>query len=331
MSPESVPSPTSSYHQTVHNVRPKKTLFPPQQKPPVATSSSNEHVIVSPSLILTPPAGTDFTSPRLAPFSLGMEEWMFGGSSVDHVDQHDSSTHQHLITDSPNLLSSQEKLNSSQPLTVLVDSKEISNPQIVALLRHKHHLKVVICQLGYVNYVVSNRTALQRVMVSDLCTTAGVRKAAVELGKVKEMYTRIYVLVEKDSEKKSDPSNVKMGYFYRAIVQLSQADVTLLFSQSLEETAILINKVTVSEHSSGYSIDVPVEMDSMKQKVHQLLFTQPHMNYTIALSLCHHYDTLHDIINCSPEEMQTKIPFISLTRAEEICCYFKRKFNKDLT
>ena len=35
----------------------------------------------------------------------------------------------------------------------------------------------------------------------------------------------------------------------------------------LEETAILINKVTASEHSSGYGIDVPVEMDSMKQKV----------------------------------------------------------------
>ena len=43
-------------------------------------------------------------------------------------------------------------------------------------------------------------------VVVDLCTTAGVRKVAAELGKVKEMYTRIYVLVEKDSEKKSDPS-----------------------------------------------------------------------------------------------------------------------------
>ena len=38
----------------------------------------------------------------------------------------------------------------------------------------------------------------------------------------------------------------------------------------LEETAILINRVTVSEHSSGYGIDVPVEMDSMKQKVFTL-------------------------------------------------------------
>ena len=43
-------------------------------------------------------------------------------------------------------------------------------------------------------------------IVVDLCSTAGVRKVAAELGKVKEMYARIYVLVEKDSEKKSDPS-----------------------------------------------------------------------------------------------------------------------------
>lgn len=42
--------------------------------------------------------------------------------------------------------------------------------------------------------------------VVDLCTTASVRKAAIELGKVKEMYEKIYVIVEKDGEKKSDPS-----------------------------------------------------------------------------------------------------------------------------
>lgn len=44
------------------------------------------------------------------------------------------------------------------------------------------------------------------IVVADLCTTAGVRKVATELGKVKEMFERVYVLVEKDSGKKSDPS-----------------------------------------------------------------------------------------------------------------------------
>ena len=39
----------------------------------------------------------------------------------------------------------------------------------------------------------------------ELCTPTGMRKAAMELGKVKEMYERVYVLVEKD-HKKSDPS-----------------------------------------------------------------------------------------------------------------------------
>ena len=35
----------------------------------------------------------------------------------------------------------------------------------------------------------------------------------------------------------------------------------------LEETAVLISKVAASECSSGFGIDVPVEMDSMKQNV----------------------------------------------------------------
>ena len=49
---ESVVSPTSSHHQTVRDVLSKKTLFSPQKKPPVADSSS-EHIIVSPSLIVS--------------------------------------------------------------------------------------------------------------------------------------------------------------------------------------------------------------------------------------------------------------------------------------
>ena len=36
----------------------------------------------------------------------------------------------------------------------------------------------------------------------------------------------------------------------------------------LEETAVLISKVAASERSRGFCIDVPVEMDSMKQKVY---------------------------------------------------------------
>ena len=38
----------------------------------------------------------------------------------------------------------------------------------------------------------------------DLCTTTSVRKAATELHKVKEMFDKVYMLVEKD--KKSDSS-----------------------------------------------------------------------------------------------------------------------------
>ena len=60
---------------------------------------------------------------------------MSSGSSVDCLDQHGSSRQQIVISDSPKLLlSSQERLNSSQSLTVLVDSKEISNPQVCIIL-----------------------------------------------------------------------------------------------------------------------------------------------------------------------------------------------------
>ena len=56
MSPESVPSPTSSHHQTMSDVAPKRTLFSAQKKPPMATSDSsshNKHIVVSPSLIVS--------------------------------------------------------------------------------------------------------------------------------------------------------------------------------------------------------------------------------------------------------------------------------------
>ena len=52
--------------------------------------------------------------------------------------------------------------------------------------------------------LISNDIVL--LVVVDLCTTAGTRKAAMELSKVKEMYKTVCVLVEKDNDKKSDPS-----------------------------------------------------------------------------------------------------------------------------
>ena len=59
-----------------------------------------------------------------------------GGSSVDHLDQHGESRGQnggsrgqHPVNHSPKL-TTQEQQNSSQHLTVLVDSKEIANPQV---------------------------------------------------------------------------------------------------------------------------------------------------------------------------------------------------------
>ena len=61
-------------------------------------------------------------------------------------------------------------------------------------------------------------------VVVDLCMTAGVRKLATELGKVKEMYGRVYVLVEKDN-KRTDPSkyahlNVNSTVMYEVRITL---------------------------------------------------------------------------------------------------------------
>jgi len=116
--------------------------------------------------------------------------------------EHHKCNSSHNNSSATNKASSLHKSpDCSQSLTVLVNSKQISNPQVcvyvhvcllvcsahallwdishdllycphiislqvVNLLRQKHHLKVEVCPLGYANYVVSNRMALQRVTVS---------------------------------------------------------------------------------------------------------------------------------------------------------------------
>lgn len=56
---------------------------------------------------------------------------MFGESRVDRdVDQCGGSRSHRVIINPPKLVSSQEQPNASQSLTVLVDSKEISNPEV---------------------------------------------------------------------------------------------------------------------------------------------------------------------------------------------------------
>lgn len=56
---------------------------------------------------------------------------MFSESRIDQdVDQCGGSRNQRVIINPPKLVSSQEQPNASQSLTVLVDSKEISNPEV---------------------------------------------------------------------------------------------------------------------------------------------------------------------------------------------------------
>ncbi|KFO76432.1 Fanconi anemia group M protein, partial [Cuculus canorus] len=186
------------------------------------------------------------------------------------------------------------------PLRVLVDSREISSgAEVISALKAAHGVQVQVCSLSSSDYIVSNRLAVERRFLSELLTSANRNKLSQRIQRLRSMFERICVIVEKDRTKPGETSRfLQRTQNYDAVLSaLVRAGVRILFSSCQEETAALLKDLALLEHRKNAAIRVPTEVEGHKREMLSFYLTIPNLSYLAALNLCHSFSSIRAMAN----------------------------------
>ncbi|XP_063145163.1 Fanconi anemia group M protein [Candoia aspera] len=237
----------------------------------------------------------------------------------------------------PGLPSSSSELSlrnskNQAPLCILVDNHEISSgPEVISTLKTVHGVKVQICSLGSCDYIVSNRLAVERKCQTELVNNTHRSKMVQRIQQLKSKFDRICIIVEKERTRTGEVWRV----FHRTkpydgmLSAFSQAGIKVLFSACQVETANLLKELALVEQRKNAAIHVPTEVEGPRQDVFHFYLSIPCVSYTLALALCHHFDSLKEMANSTPSEMAGRTQ-VNLQKAEEVYRYIHYTFDTQM-
>ncbi|XP_048586442.1 uncharacterized protein LOC5503392 isoform X2 [Nematostella vectensis] len=232
-----------------------------------------------------------------------------------------------IIARSPSGLSFSEK--NKDKLVILVDTKEISNSQVVSQLRLKQNMRVEVCQLTNCDYVVSNRMAVERRLVSDVANGANSAKLVSRMRLLCTLYDRPCIIIEKDRVRPGEQErNNRSTAYFSTLSSIALTHIKILYSDSQEHTAFLLSELALVEAKKKAAIVAPLSnMSNETEKMFRFLLTIPMVNYATALCLSLKYRNLRHLIHSSTAELQSTTSHLIATRAQEIYAYLRHSFN----
>ncbi|XP_015770211.1 PREDICTED: Fanconi anemia group M protein homolog [Acropora digitifera] len=147
-----------------------------------------------------------------------------------------------------------------------------------------------------------------------------------------DLYDRPCLVIEKDRVKPGETEKVfiKSKAYIFTLASIAQTHVKLLFSDSPEDTALLLTELADSETKKGTAIHAPVAISKEREQVFRVLLSIPHVSYITALNLCSSFSSLLEITNSSPSELEKRSSSLSRPRAEKIHKYLRHKFNPEM-
>ncbi|NXW54968.1 FANCM protein, partial [Eurystomus gularis] len=214
-------------------------------------------------------------------------------------------------------------------LCVLADSREISSgAEVISCLKARHGVKVQVCSLSSSDYVVSNRMAVERKLLSELLNSVNRNKVTQRIQRLQSVFERICVIVEKDRVRPGDTSRLlqRTQYYDGVLAALARAGVRILFSSCQEETAALLKDLVLVEQRKDAAIRVPTEVEGHKREMLNFYLSIPNLSYLAALNMCHHFDSVKKMVNSSPLDIAAGAQ-VSPQKAEEIFRYLHYGFD----
>ncbi|NXS93474.1 FANCM protein, partial [Jacana jacana] len=223
-------------------------------------------------------------------------------------------------------------LEKDPPLVILVDSREIcSGAEVVSALKAVHRVKVQVCSLGSSDYVVSNRMAVERKLLSELLNAGNRNKVSQRLQRLQSTFERVCVIVEKDRVKSGETTRFfqRTQYYDSRLSAVVQAGVRILFSSGQEETAALLKDLASVEQRKAAAIRVPTELEGHKREMLNFYLSIPNLGYPAALNMCHSFRSVKEVANSSPQAIAAGAQ-LSQQKAEEIYRYLHYGFDPQM-
>lgn len=144
-----------------------------------------------------------------------------------------------------------------------------------------------------------------------------------------QMYSPISVILERDGLREG--KRPKFGTQYEnMLARLIGMKINILFSQSQEHTASLLDVMVAMEIERGQGILIPADVVKASHQVLQLLLQIPKLSYIAALNICVQYRTVADIMQSSPQELMEKVPSMTVSSAKAIYQFFNHTYNSGL-
>ncbi|XP_055086895.1 Fanconi anemia group M protein [Periophthalmus magnuspinnatus] len=212
------------------------------------------------------------------------------------------------------------------PVRLLVDSRCLTGAvELVTCLRQRHSATVHVCSLDSSYIIVSARMAVERQGQSDVASAQNRKRLVERVKSLQTLFERVCLIVEKDRIKPGDTARPfqRTRYYDSTLAALVRSGLRLLWSNGPEDSAALLVELARLEQRKSHGISVPLDVaGALRQQALQMYLNLPSVNYVHALSLCHNFRTISQLVNSSIEAVQ-KGGCMSRSRAEEVYTFLR--------
>lgn len=212
----------------------------------------------------------------------------------------------------------------------------------LGLLRNTHGVRVDSVDSKYAHFVLSCRLAVD-VLTQQAVTEKTTREQILNLS---QEYNRAYVIIENFKVKRQGMSKHHaaaaaagaLGHgtlaenrkYVSAITTMARFRVNLLFSESYEQTAALLNSLREAEDAKGFGLRSDSAACAQAKRFHPVLQHVPGLNLACTHSLVsgpNALSSLADMINADTARLEAAAPGLPPKKSAKLRKFFRHSYN----
>ncbi|TPX65811.1 hypothetical protein SpCBS45565_g04856 [Spizellomyces sp. 'palustris'] len=219
--------------------------------------------------------------------------------------------------------------HSGKKLVILVDTREMRSSDWSDMLSFEEQVQVKNRNPTVGLWGLCNRVAVERKTKADLLNSVYNKRVFEQIENLKSMCEKPILIVEQEASE-GQQSMAATTQFEGIIASLIRMQITVLFSDSAEETAQLLYNFAMAEAEQGARIDVPDLLPDKKNQFLQFLLSIPSISDVTAMAIMNtRIKCVREFVNCDIDDLMKKIPGMGSSRARTIHKYLRTKYRDD--